>query len=130
MRGQGVTVEAQLSEAAPRIQADENQLRQAFLNLLRNAGEAMAGAGGTLLVATAATDGALEIAVSDTGPGIEEDHLKQVFEPFFSTKERGTGLGLALTQQIIHEHGGTIAVRSAPGDGTVFTISLPLVSAG
>jgi signal transduction histidine kinase len=73
--------------------------------------------------ARAAAD-TIEVRVSDTGPGIAEDNLARIFEPFFSTKEGGTGLGLALTQQIILDHGGRIGVSSTPA-GTTFVVSLP-----
>jgi two-component system, NtrC family, sensor kinase len=109
----------------PVVEADENQLRQAFLNLLRNAVEAMAARGGTLRVSTCPRDGEVEVRIADTGAGIAELDLPKVFEPFFSTKEKGTGLGLPLTQQIIQEHGGSIGVESIAGQGTVFTVRLP-----
>ena len=102
----------------------QNQLRGALLNLVRNAGEAMAD-GGTLRVDTRCIDEEIEITIADTGPGIDAENLGKVFEPFFSTKKSGTGLGLALTHQIIHEHGGTIDVESTEGEGTVFTLRLP-----
>lgn len=121
----GVKVIASLGPNLPAIEADENQLRQAFLNLVRNAGEAMAGRGGSLTVATRQHEGMVEARIADTGQGIGRDDLQKVFEPFFSTKEKGTGLGLPLTHQIIQEHGGTIAVASVPGEGTVFTVRLP-----
>ncbi|MCC6751260.1 MAG: HAMP domain-containing protein [Deltaproteobacteria bacterium] len=125
LAGRGVKLEY-APGGVPTIQADENQLRQAFLNLVRNAGEAMAATGGVLRVTTAAEEGAVEVRVADTGPGIDGVHLGRVFEPFFSTKEGGTGLGLALTQQIVQEHGGGIAVESTPGTGTTFTVRLPV----
>jgi two-component system, NtrC family, sensor kinase len=128
MRGElearGITVERSLDPDLPTVEADENQLRQAFLNLLRNAGEAMS-AGATLTVSTRATEGRVAIRITDTGSGIDPEDLPRVFEPFFSTKEGGTGLGLALTQQIVQEHGGTIEVESVAGRGTTFTIELP-----
>lgn len=126
-----VTLNKKLAGDLPPIAVDENQLRQALLNLLRNAIEAMAaGGGGELTVATRELprgEGGrrVEVRVADRGPGIDAEVLAQVFEPFFSTKDGGTGLGLALTQQIIHEHGGGIAVESQPGEGTTFVVSLP-----
>ncbi len=125
LKEKGVEVNAALAAGLPPIEADENQLRQAFLNLVRNAGEAMAGRGGSLTVATRWHDGSVEARIADTGQGIGRDDLAKVFEPFFSTKEKGTGLGLPLTHQIIQEHGGTIAVESVPERGTVFTVRLP-----
>ena len=118
-----VTVELRLHPLPP-IAADEHQLRQALLNLLRNAAEAMKD-GGTLTVEAAAGEGGPTLRIADTGQGIQPDHLAKIFDPFFSTKEGGTGLGLALTQQIIVEHGGAIEVASEPGRGTTFTVKLP-----
>jgi two-component system, NtrC family, sensor kinase len=121
----GVKVEAELTDLLPAIAADEAQLRQALLNLMRNAADAMRG-GGALTVATRRSDdGAVEVEVRDTGAGIPSEHLPRIFEPFFSTKDGGTGLGLALTQQIVAEHGGRIDVASSPGRGTTFTLRLP-----
>jgi signal transduction histidine kinase len=128
----GVDVKARLEPDLPLVAADESQLRQALLNLLRNAADAMTGAGASgrprsLTVATRrAPGGAVEVLVEDTGPGIDKELLSKIFEPFFSTKEGGTGLGLALTQQIIAEHGGRIDVESTVGRGTIFVVSLPV----
>jgi two-component system NtrC family sensor kinase len=120
-----VTVEARLDPALPPVAADEHQLRQALLNLLRNAVEAMGDGGRLTLTAAARDDGrAIELTIADTGEGIAPEHLPKIFDPFFSTKEGGTGLGLALTQQIIVEHGGKIEVRSVPGRGTTFIVRL------
>jgi signal transduction histidine kinase len=122
-----VVVERNFDPALPAVQADEGQLRQAFLNLIRNAGEAMVKtSGGRLAIQTTRNEmGQVVIRFADTGPGIEAEDPQQVFEAFFSTKERGTGLGLSLTQQIIHEHGGSITVQSQTGVGATFTITLP-----
>jgi signal transduction histidine kinase len=120
----GVCLQERLDPSLPPVAADEHQLRQALLNLLRNAVEATA-AGGTLTVAARAIDErALELTIADTGEGIAPENLPKIFDPFFSTKEGGTGLGLALTQQIIVEHGGRIEVQSQPGRGTTFVIRL------
>src|SRR5690606_19344458 len=110
----GVTVRRELSEGLPRALADEGQLRQVFLNLLRNSREAMA-AGGTLTVRSRAQDGEVEVELSDTGRGMPPEVRERIFEPFFSTKERGTGLGLAVSRQIVQAHGGSIRCESAPG---------------
>jgi signal transduction histidine kinase len=110
------------------VAADEAQLRQALLNLVRNAADAMS-TGGALTVATRrSADGAVEVSVKDTGAGIPAENLDRIFEPFFSTKDGGTGLGLALTQQIVEEHGGRIEVDSTPGRGTTFTLRLPVAA--
>ncbi len=108
------------------VAADENQLRQALVNIVRNACEAMP-RGGTLRVSSVGIEAGhtVELSISDTGQGIAEEHRARIFEPFFTTKKGGTGLGLALTQQIILEHGGTISVDSQVGHGTTFTVRLP-----
>ncbi len=126
LEGKGVTVCRDLQAERRVVQADENQLRQAFLNLVRNAGEAMANEGGELRVSSRAAEGQVVVCVADNGPGIEAEALPEIFEPFFSTKDAGTGLGLALTQQIVQEHGGAISVDSEAGVGTTFTVRLPL----
>jgi signal transduction histidine kinase len=120
----GITVERQLSSRLAPIRGDEGQLRGAFLNLLRNAREAMPG-GGRITVKTRPVQGGVEAEICDTGEGIPPDDLTRIFEPFYSTKERGTGLGLAFTQKVVEEHGGTIQCESALGHGTVFTLRLP-----
>jgi two-component system, NtrC family, sensor kinase len=124
MDGRGVTVEVEAPADLPLVAADEHQLRQALLNLLRNAVEAMAG-GGRLLLAMSSDAKLVTLRIRDSGQGIAAEHLAKVFDPFFSTKEHGTGLGLALTQQIVVEHGGSIDVESTPGQGTTFTVRLP-----
>jgi signal transduction histidine kinase len=133
LEGRGVRVEAQVEASLPPVAADEHQLRQALLNLLRNAAEAMADGGQLTMTARHVPDGSdaartIELIISDTGEGIAAEHLPKIFDPFFSTKEGGTGLGLALTQQIIAEHGGKIEVSSQPGRGTTFVVRL--VAAG
>jgi two-component system NtrC family sensor kinase len=108
----------------PRLEGDEAQLRAVVLNLVRNSREAMAG-GGVLTVRARRSEGGLEIAVSDTGAGMAPDVLARIFEPFYTTKERGTGLGLAYSRRVVEEHGGSIRCESAPGRGTTFAIRLP-----
>jgi signal transduction histidine kinase len=125
----GVAVEARLGAGLPQVAADEHQLRQALLNLMRNAAEAMS-AGGRLEVSLAAEAQSVALRIRDSGQGIAAEHLDKIFDPFFSTKDGGTGLGLALTQQIVVEHGGTIEVESALGVGTTFTVRLPSLPAG
>jgi signal transduction histidine kinase len=106
------------------VRGDEGQLRAVFLNLLRNSREAMP-SGGAVTARTRRVDGAVEVEVGDTGGGIPPGDLSRIFEPFYSTKERGTGLGLAFAHQVVKEHGGTIRCESALGTGTTFTIRLP-----
>jgi PAS domain S-box-containing protein len=104
--------------------ADEGLLRQAFANLLQNAAEAMPG-GGTLTVETSANARETMIVIGDTGVGIHRDKLKKIFLPFFTTKDRGVGMGLALVHKIVASHGGRIEVESEEGKGTTFTVTLP-----
>ena len=112
--------------AVPAAMCDEAQIRQALLNLVRNAAEAVAGrGGGHVWVRTRAGDGRVAVEVADDGPGIAPELRERLFDPFVSTKDGGTGLGLALTHQIVKDHGGAIHVTSRPGEGATFTIELP-----
>jgi two-component system, NtrC family, sensor kinase len=123
----GVAVRRELAPDLPDVRGDEAQLRGALLNLLRNAREAMPG-GGSIAVRTRPIEGGgggVEVRIGDTGGGIPPGDLTRIFEPFYSTKERGTGLGLSFTQQVIEEHGGTIQCQSEVGRGTSFTLLLP-----
>jgi len=103
---------------------DANALRQALWNLCLNALDAMA-AGGELTVGAIAEGTTLAICVTDTGSGIPGGDLGHIFEPFFSTKPKGSGLGLALVHRVVRDHGGDIDVRTSPGMGTTFTLTLP-----
>ncbi len=103
---------------------DRQQLRQAIWNLCLNALQAM-GDGGELRVTMAAGGDRLTVRVADTGEGIASAELAHIFEPFFSTKPDGSGLGLALVHRIVQEHGGEIDVQSRPGAGSAFTLTLP-----
>jgi signal transduction histidine kinase len=137
----GIALELEVASGLPEVGADEAQLRQALLNLVRNAREAMSTASGagrpggrlrvTVATARAAGEGPGEVrvTVADSGAGIPREHLGQIFDPFFSTKERGTGLGLALVQQIVVEHGGRIEVESSPEAGTTFSLTFPTLTA-
>jgi signal transduction histidine kinase len=120
----GVEVVRDFAPDTPPALADEGQLRQVCLNLLRNSREAMP-EGGRLTVSTRALEREVEIAFQDTGRGMSEAVRARLFEPFFSTKEGGTGLGLAVSQQILQAHGGTLRCQSEPGQGTTFMLRLP-----
>jgi two-component system, NtrC family, sensor kinase len=126
----GVTIEREIS-ALPRLQADYGQLRQAFVNIILNACEAMP-QGGTVRITGAPVDrGAfVEVAITDSGAGIPPDKLAKIFDPFFTTKEKGTGLGLSVVYGIVERHGGTIVATSEVGKGTTFLIRLPAVDHG
>ena len=104
---------------------DERYMKQALLNLIKNAQAAMP-SGGMLTIATLGGGGEARISVCDTGMGIKAEHLKKIFEPYFTTRESGTGLGLTLVYKIIREHHGDITVDSREGEGTDFEIILPV----
>jgi len=123
----GISLEIGIEPRLPEVAADENQLRQAVLNLVRNAREAMPGGGKLRVHVGLSPRGLVQITVGDSGPGIAAEHLAKIFDPFFSTKEKGTGLGLALVQQIVAEHGGRIEVQSEPGVGTTFVLTMPVL---
>jgi signal transduction histidine kinase len=125
----GVSVELALGDDLPEVNIDTNQLRRALVNLVLNSCQAMEESEIRTLTVTTRLDSAAEnvvIEVWDTGAGIAEHELSHVFEPFFSTKSAGTGLGLPLTLQIVQEHGGTLRCSSQVGEGTRFEITLPV----
>lgn len=112
--------------AIPRlVLADSFQLKHAVLNLLLNALQATA-PGGSVEIVTSKVDGSLAIEVRDSGEGIAPDKLNRVFDVFFTMREGGTGLGLPITRRIVEEHGGSLALDSTPGQGTIARIHLPL----
>jgi two-component system, NtrC family, sensor kinase len=121
----GCTVEVAVADDVPAAMFDEAQLRQALLNLLRNAREAMPG-GGPIGVRVTAEGMSVVVDVDDRGGGIPEEIRARVFDPFFSTKGEGTGVGLAITRHIVQAHGGTVTCESRPGGGTRFRIALPI----
>jgi len=133
LRVQNIQVTKSLRSDLPRIHADPNQLQQVLINLLVNAADAITGDKREIRVATDLRprngQDMLEITVADTGMGIPEKNLGKIFEPFFTTKEhKGTGLGLSVVWGIVSEHGGVVEVNSKVGQGTTFTIRLPLES--
>jgi len=121
----GINVEVSIGDDLPRVLMDKRHIKQALLNLIQNAMAAMP-KGGNLGIAVAATNDELTISVSDTGTGIPEDMLTKIFEPYFTTKKSGTGLGLTITFKIIKEHSGDISLESKEGKGSTFTIHLPV----
>ncbi|HUJ72632.1 MAG TPA: ATP-binding protein, partial [Verrucomicrobiae bacterium] len=110
------------------VNVDTDQLWQAVLNLIRNGLEAMPN-GGVMTIGTKRDGNEVILWVTDTGTGMSEEEVREVFKPFLSTKATGTGLGLTLVQQIVTEHGGHIECSSAVGRGSTFTIYLPVVEA-
>ncbi len=121
----GVEIVEDYAEGVPRIIADEDQVKQIAVNLVSNAVQAMEETGGTVKVSTGSSNGFVVIAFADDGPGIPAVDIGKVFDPFFSTRDKGTGLGLTIVHRIVDEHNGHIEVTSNPGEGTVFTVSLP-----
>jgi two-component system nitrogen regulation sensor histidine kinase GlnL len=136
-RKRGIILTRLYDPSLPDVYGSEDQLIQVFLNIIKNAIEAMQG-GGKLTVMTRMSDlfttvqadgrklQLMVVKVSDTGPGIKPEHLQDIFTPFFTTKDRGVGLGLALSYQIVQEHLGTIRVESNEKEGTTFSVYLPL----
>jgi two-component system, sporulation sensor kinase E len=109
----------------PSAKMDPAQIKQALVNVVKNAMQAM-NRGGELTVQTGATPENVWVSVTDTGCGIPEDQLSRIFAPFFTTKKKGSGLGLMIVQRIVREHNGRIDLESVPGKGTTFRIWLPL----
>ncbi len=118
--------EVHIPDELPKVRGNQNQLQEVVLNLILNACQAMGQAGGTLVLAAELMGQEVELRVRDSGPGIAPQRLRKIFEPFFTTKQTGTGLGLFVSQRIIQAHGGSITVTSAEGEGTCFTIRLPI----
>jgi signal transduction histidine kinase len=121
----GINLVVKLPDALPPIEADADQLTQAFINLLINALQA-APKGGQVVVRTAGRDAGVTVEFTDDGAGIVTEHHDRIFEPYFTTKPDGSGLGLWITQQIVHAHGGTLRVESAPAKGATFILTLPV----
>jgi signal transduction histidine kinase len=127
-RERQVALAFRIVDSLPPVSGDARALNQVFLNLLKNAAEALEGRGGTVSVTGRAEPGCVVIEVRDDGPGIPAGDLERIFEPFYSTKGagRGTGLGLSISRRIVEEHGGTIEAESEPGVGTSFRVALPV----
>jgi signal transduction histidine kinase len=121
-----VTLRLDLARSLSLTCGDSNQIKQVLLNLLLNAAEAMPVQGGHIMLSTACQQGHIAVRVVDDGIGIPEAQRARLFEPLFTTKTRGLGLGLAISQEIIQRHGGEIRVESALEIGTVFTVTLPV----
>ena len=119
-------VRADLPPDLPPLVGVRDQLVQVFFNLVLNAIDAT-GKGGKVVVTARVEDGALVAAVADDGHGIDPAHRDRLFRPYFTTKRHGTGLGLFVTQKLVHAHGGTIACASSPGEGTTFELRFPVV---
>ncbi|MDX1763951.1 MAG: ATP-binding protein, partial [bacterium] len=123
---EGVDVTKRYGSNVPPIQSDANQLKQVFINLFSNSLQAMS-RGGRLTIECVhdPEEGGVVVSVSDTGGGIPEDIITNIFNPFFTTKHTGTGLGLAITHRVVEMHGGSIQVKNVAGVGATFILSFP-----
>ncbi len=137
-RGKKIEFTLNLDPSIPPIQGDENLLTRLFLNLIKNAAEAIDKEGRVEIGTKVASDyhlqnlgkrpvSLIQVEIRDNGRGIPSDQLEMVFTPFYTTKNRGSGLGLATCQKIVDSHRGFLHVESRPGEGTSFTVSLPLI---
>jgi two-component system sensor histidine kinase PilS (NtrC family) len=129
---EGKEVALRLPEATLAGELDPDRIRQALWNLLRNAAE-VTPAGGTIVLALRMSDDgqAIEMDVTDQGPGVPEEDRERVFDPFYTTKERGTGIGLAVVRRVAERHGGSVALlAAAEGQGSTFCLRLPMGSSG
>jgi signal transduction histidine kinase len=122
----GVDARVTVNGKVPEVTADPDSLHSALTNLIINGLQAMDGNGGRIEVALSSDGGRARIDVTDSGRGIAPEDISKVFEPYYSTKETGTGLGLAIVKKAIEDHHGTITVISKVGQGTTFTITLPV----
>jgi two-component system, sporulation sensor kinase E len=125
IKDRDVIVQEELAEGLPLIPANEDQLKQAFYNLIKNAIQALSH-GGILRVSTSRSDTHLQISFEDNGTGISIEDMAHITEPYFTRKKSGSGLGLFIVQRILHEHGGHLELLSEPGRGTTARILLPL----
>ena len=119
-----ISVTLDIPAALPNVALDAEQMEQVFFNLLKNALEAMAD-GGTIAITLGSDDRDVILSIRDNGSGMDAEQLANLFEPYRTTKEKGTGLGLMISKRIVTEHGGAIAAESKPGEGTTFTLTLP-----
>ena len=120
-----IKIKKSLFQGLPTIVADETQLKQVFLNIILNAAQAMEGTG-KLSITTTTERKQIKVKIRDTGPGIPPEVVKNIFSPFFTTKEKGTGLGLAISYGIVERHSGKIDVDTELGKGSTFVVSLPI----
>ncbi|PWU06194.1 MAG: PAS domain-containing sensor histidine kinase [Verrucomicrobia bacterium] len=127
MEDLGIRVEIILSNSLPLVLVDRNQIKQVFFNVIKNAIHAM-GKNGLLKISTEADDDYLNMHFDDNGSGIEEKHFSKIFDPYFSTKDSGSGMGMMIIQRIMRNHAGQVAIKSLPGVGTRVTLMFPLQS--
>jgi len=114
-----------LTQSEPKIKMDVEKMKRVFCNLVKNAVDAMPN-GGKLTIASRESDGSMEVAFADTGIGMKKEIMEKIWTPFFSTKAKGMGLGLAICKRIIEAHGGSVSVESTAGKGTTFAVTIPI----
>ena len=120
-----MTVKTRLNPRLPLAPLDATQIQQVLVNLVKNAIQAMT-KGGTLTLQTGEASDGVWVSVADTGGGIPQEQINRIFEPFYTTKKKGTGLGLMIVQRIVRAHGGRINLESRVGRGTTFRVWIPL----
>jgi signal transduction histidine kinase len=125
LENRGLHLKEKLARRLPLAPLDAGQMKQVLVNLIKNAMQAMT-RGGVLTLETGSGGDWVWVDVSDTGGGIPQDKIDHIFEPFYTTKKKGTGLGLMIVQRIVQQHGGNIVLESEPGQGTTFRIRLPV----
>jgi signal transduction histidine kinase len=124
LKDRDILVELELDKSLPPLQIDRDQIKQAFYNIIRNAFQAMR-SGGILRIGSGADETHVFVSFSDTGGGIPPENISRVFEPYFTTKSTGSGLGLLIVRRIVRAHGGEIVIESEPNRGVTLTIRLP-----
>ncbi|QJE95460.1 sensor histidine kinase [Luteolibacter luteus] len=125
LEARGISVELDVAEHFPSMEADAGQFQQVFYNLLRNAYQAIGGEHGLIRISAKANEFEATLSISDNGTGISPEHMGALFEPYRTTKQSGSGLGLLIVRRVVREHGGEIEIQSEPGAGTRILIHLP-----
>jgi signal transduction histidine kinase len=125
LEAKSVNLQRSIPDTIITILGDDKRLQQAILNVLLNAVQAVA-IGGVIEISLREGNKSAIVAVSDDGVGIAEKHLKEITKPFFTTKDRGSGLGMSIVSAIMKEHGGDLGIESTQGQGTVVTLHIPL----
>jgi nitrogen fixation/metabolism regulation signal transduction histidine kinase len=126
IKDRDIVVETELRSDLPLLELDRDQMKQVFYNVIKNSFEAMKRRG-IMRIRTDRDDTHVKISFTDTGGGLSAEHLSRVFEPYFTTKANGSGLGLLIVRRIVREHGGELAIESAEGKGLTLTIRLPFL---
>lgn len=124
LEGAGIKVDVELASSVPLIQGDRDQIKQVFFNIIKNARQAM-DAGGSIKICAFSDDEFVYVQIGDTGEGIPREDLRKVFQPYFSTKRDGHGLGMMIVERIMRDHDGQIGIDSRPSVGTLVTLQFP-----